>query len=360
MSDSNTVETAVNVPKSTQKKEGVKMPKTPAKNKKHFKSVIDLGNHWIKAYVEGYELIREPSWYARCLSNTSGKLPGHVRYIDGIREDLINTCWLVGNQAVRSGSSDLMRLVEDYTGKSSLWLEYFLGTLAHLPQVNSELNIDITVTCNDVKRHEPIIRKNEGTHKVELASVPVTVHIKINAVLPEGIAALKSQKLDGAVTICDIGGGNTSISRFFNSEPVGEVTVRDFGAEYLIEKISCNSDLKALIKQAPNKEVINRSIEVGVKFKKSESGDKIPFLAYGDSDLNFYKVYEVELQDFINCRLREVIKQLEQYKLSGDQILVIGGGSKLPLLNAALKKKGFLMSDNGSFDNLTGLMTEVA
>ncbi len=106
--------------------------------------------------------------------------------------------------------------------------------------------------------------------------------------------------------------------------------------------------------------MINRSIEVGVKFKKSESGDKIPFLAYGDSDLNFYKVYEVELQDFINCRLREVIKQLEQYKLSGDQILVIGGGSKLPLLNAALKKKGFLMSDNGSFDNLTGLMTEVA
>ena len=33
-------------------------------------------------------------------------------------------------QAVRAGSSDLMRLVEDYTGKSSLWLEYFLGTLA--------------------------------------------------------------------------------------------------------------------------------------------------------------------------------------------------------------------------------------
>ncbi|MBW4597651.1 MAG: hypothetical protein KME46_33305 [Brasilonema angustatum HA4187-MV1] len=396
MTTSETTNTTSNVPKSTLKNGGVKMPKIPAKNKKHFKSVIDLGNHWVKAYIEGYELLREPSWYARCLSNTSNKLPGHVRYVDGVRSDLVGQCWLVGNQAVRSGSSDLMRLVEDYTGKSSLWLEYFLGTLAHLPQVNSEMNLDVTVTCNDVKRHSPIIRKNEGTHRVELCGVPCTVNIVVKAILPEGFAALKSQKLDGAVTICDIGGGNTSISRFFNSEPVGEVAVKDFGAEYLIEKIVCNSDLKALIKQAPDKDVINRSIEVGVKFKKSESGDalgqrngaslittthrgdntdqqnkglphfsshspgdKIPFLAYGDSAMNFYKVYEVELQDFINCRLREVIKQLEQYKLGGDQILIIGGGSKLPLLNAALKKKGFLISDNGAFDNLTGLISEV-
>ncbi|MBW4597861.1 MAG: hypothetical protein KME46_34390 [Brasilonema angustatum HA4187-MV1] len=359
MTNSKTTDTTANVPKSTQKIEGVKTPKIPAKNKKQFKSVTDLGNHWIKAHVEGYELIREPSWYARCLSNTSSKLPGHVRYVNGVRTDLINSCWLIGNQAVRSGSSDLMRLVEDYMGKSSLWLEYFLGTLAHLPQINPEMNLEVTVTTNDVKRHSATIRRNEGTHSVELCGVPCGVTITIKAILPEGFAALKSQKLDGAVTICDIGGGNTSISRFFNSEPVGEVAVKDFGAEYLIERISCNSDLKALIKQAPSKDVINRSIEVGVKFRKSESGEKIPFLAYGESDLNFYKVYEFELQDFINCRLREVIKQLEQYKLGGDQILIIGGGSKLPLLNAALKKKGFLISANGAFDNLMGLIAEV-
>ncbi len=211
-----------------------------------------------------------------------------------------------------------------------------------------------------MKRHEPIIRKNEGTHRVELAGVPCIVNVAIRAILPEGFAALKSQKLDGAVTICDIGGGNTSISRFFNSEPVGEVVVRDFGAEYLIERISCNSDLKALIKQAPSKDVINRSIEVGLKIKKSETGEKVPFLAYAESALNFYNVYDFELKDFINCRLREVIKQLESYQLGGDKILIIGGGSKLPLLSAALKKKGFLISDNGAFDNLTGLISEVA
>ncbi|MEM7580210.1 MAG: hypothetical protein AAF316_10225 [Cyanobacteria bacterium P01_A01_bin.80] len=113
--------------------------KTPSKNRKLFKSVVDLGNHWIKAYVEGYDLLREASWFSRCLTNTSDKLPGHVRYVNGIREDLINTCWVVGDQAVRTGSSNLIRLVEDYTGKSSLWLEYFLGTLAHLPQINSQV-----------------------------------------------------------------------------------------------------------------------------------------------------------------------------------------------------------------------------
>ncbi|MEA5504419.1 hypothetical protein VB735_15105 [Halotia wernerae UHCC 0503] len=345
-------EIAVDVPKSTHNP-------APAKNRKYFRSVVDLGNHWIKAYVEGYELIREPSWYARCLSNTSSKLPGHVQYLSGDRPDLINICWLVGNQAIRSGSSDLMRLVEDYTGKSSLWLEFFLGTLAHLPQINSQMNLEVTATCNDVKRHSEGIRSNAGTHKVELCGIPCTVNISFKAVLPEGIAALKSHKLGGAVTICDIGGGNTSISRFFDSESVGDVLAKDFGAEYLIDKLCHSSDLKALIKQAPNKDIVNRSIETGIKFKKTEAGSKLPFLAYGDSDINFYKVYELELQDFINCRLREVIKQLEQYKLAGDQILIIGGGSKLPLLSAALKAKGFLISDSGAFDNLNGLIQEV-
>jgi hypothetical protein len=344
--------TTTNVPKRTQEK-------TPTKNRKIFKSVIDLGNHWLKAYIEGYELLREPSWFSRCLSNTSEKLPGHVRYIDGVREDLKETCWLVGNQAVRSGNSDLIRLVDDYTGKSSLWLEYYLGILSHLPQINSQMDIEVITTCNDVARHEKTIRTNEGLHIVELRGIPCKVNIKIKSVLPEGVAALKSQQLDGAVTICDIGGGNVSISRFFNSEPNGNVIVKDFGAEYLIEKIACSSELKTLIKQAPSKDVINRSLEVGVKFKKGTNGDKTAFLAYGDSDINFYKVYETELQDFINCRLREVIKQLEQYKLTGDKVLVIGGGSKLPLLGAALKKKDFQISDNGSFDNLTGLIKEV-
>ena len=328
--------------------------KIPGKNRKLFKSVVDLGNHWIKAYVEGYDFLREPSWFSRCLTNTSDKLPGHVRYVNGIREDLINTCWLVGNQAVRAGSSDLMRLVEDYTGKSSLWLEYFLGTLAHLPQINSQMELEIITTCNDVQRHEPVIRKNEGIHTVELRGIPCVVTIRIKSILPEGIAALKSQKLDGAVTICDIGGGNTSISRFYNGEPNGEIEVKDFGAEYLIELIAASSQLKTLIEQPPSKDIINRSLEAGIK-----SRNKKPFLVYGDSNINFYKVYETELQDFINCRLREIIKKLEHYKLTGDKVLVIGGGSKLPLLSAALKKKGFLISDNGAFDNLVGLVSEV-
>ena len=336
-----------NVPNCTQ-------PKIPGKNRKLFKSVVDLGNHWIKAYVEGYDFLREPSWFSRCLTNTSDKLPGHVRYVNGIREDLIDTCWLVGNQAVRAGSSDLIRLVEEYTGKSSLWLEYFLGTLAHLPQINSQMELEIITTCNDVQRHEPVIRKNEGIHTVELRGIPCVVTIRVKSVLPEGIAALKSQKLQGAVTICDIGGGNTSISRFYNGEPNGEIEVKDFGAEYLIERIAASSQLKALIEQPPSKDIINRSLEVGIKSK-----NKKPFLVYGDSHINFYKVYETELQDLINCRLREVIKKLEHYKLTGDKVLVIGGGSKLPLLSAALKKKGFLISDNGAFDNLMGLVSEV-
>ncbi|MEM7557265.1 MAG: hypothetical protein AAF378_24900, partial [Cyanobacteria bacterium P01_A01_bin.84] len=232
------------VPKSTHFKK-------PHKNRKCFHSVIDLGNHWIKSYVEGYDFLRIPSWYSKCLNNTSEKLPGHVRYVEGDRKDLENTCWLIGNQAVRAGSSDLIRLVDDYTGKSSLWVEYFLGTLAHLPQVNSQMDLIIMATCNDVERHEPGIRKNEGVHTVELAGIPCTVTIKIKAVLPEGIAALKSQSLEGAVTICDIGGGNTSISRFYNGELNGEVVVKDFGAEYLIEKIAYSSGLKSIIKQAP-------------------------------------------------------------------------------------------------------------
>jgi len=342
------------VPKRTQ----VKTSQIPAKNRKHFNSVIDLGNHWIKAYVEGYEYLREPSWFSRCLSNTSDKLPGHVKYIDGVREDLIDNCWLVGEQAVRSGSSDLMRLVDDYTGKSSLWLEFFLGTLAHLPQINSQMDLEVTATCNDVARHELGIRRNEGLHQVELGGTRCTINLKIKEVVPEGIAALKSQKLDGAVAICDIGGGNTSITRFYNSESVGEPIVKDFGAEYLLDRLMANSELKTLIKQPPDKNILNRSLEAGIKFKKIEN-NKIPHLYYGMSDLNFYNVYQIELQDFVSCRLREVIKLLNTYQLTGEKVLVIGGGSKLPLLGAALQKKGFQISNNGAFDNLVGLVGEV-
>ena len=38
---------------------------------------------------------------------------------------------------------------------------------------------------------------------------------------------------------------------------------------------------------------------------------------------------------------------------------MIGGGSKLPLLGAALKAKGFQISKNGAYDNLMGLKAEV-
>jgi hypothetical protein len=56
----------------------------------------------------------------------------------------------------------------------------------------------------------------------------------------------------------------------------------------------------------------------------------------------------------------EGIAALKSQNLDGAvTICDIGGGSKLPLLSAALKKKGFLISDNGAFDNLKGLVSEV-
>lgn len=107
----------------------------PSKNRRYFRSYSDMGNHWVKASIEGFDLIRVPSYKATCLENTSANLNGHVLYVDGSRQDLIGKCWLIGEQAVRSGSADLMRLVDNYMGKSELYLEYFLGILAHLPQI---------------------------------------------------------------------------------------------------------------------------------------------------------------------------------------------------------------------------------
>ncbi|BDA76592.1 hypothetical protein CAL7716_107580 (plasmid) [Calothrix sp. PCC 7716] len=330
--------------------------KVPSKTRKHFDSYTDMGNHWLKASVQGYDLLREPSFYASCLESTSPNVKGHVKYLGGTRTDLIDKCWLVGREASRSGSADLMRLVDDYMGKSQLWLEYFLGLLAHLEVINTEQFHRVVVTCNDVERHEPIIRNMAtGTHKVMLRGVLTTVTIDIVSVLPEGVAALKNHRLSGAVTVCDIGGGNVTISRFSGTELISEPIVKDFGCETLLQDLAGNSQLKTIIKQAPKLDTLNYSLEVGLKKVK---GSEEFALFYGKSDIDILPAYKNVLSRFIDCRLREVIKLLDGYKLDGDTVLVIGGGSKLPLLSAALKKKGYTISSDGVFDNIKGLTKE--
>jgi hypothetical protein len=331
---------------------------TPNKNRKFFRSYTDLGNHWLKASISGFSLVRVPSYKTSCLHDTSSFLQGHVLYVDGPRSELIGQCWLVGEQAVRSGSADLMRLVDNYMGKSELYLEYFLGILATLAQVNTEQHHKIIATCNDTKRHEPLIKKlAQGTHQVELRGIPALVTIEIVEVLPEGIAALKNHNLTGNVTICDLGGGNVTITRYADGELASDPLVKDFGCENLLQDLSGNSQLKSIIKQAPQLDTLNASLEVGVKKVKGSTDNQFA-LYYGKSLIDILPAYKAELNRFIDCRLRDVIKVLDTYKLSGDTILVIGGGAKLPLLNVALKQKGYVISSDGGFDNIKGLLPQ--
>ena len=338
----------------TSKSVPTKGTKLPHKNKTNFCSFTDLGNHWLKASVEGFDLIRIPSYHASCLDFTSENLDGYVKYIAGDRDDLVGKSWLIGQQAVRSESADLSRLVDHYMGKSELWLEYFLGLLSHLPQINPCQKHKVTITCNDVDRHEPIIRKlATGTHKVLLSGQLATVEVAIKKVLPEGYAALRNHKLTGAVRVVDFGGGNITISGFEGDQLIGEPIAKDFGCESLLQDLAGSSSLKSIIKQAPNLEVLNTSLERGVK-KDSKTGEQ--FLYYGASKLNILPAYKEALGKFIDCKLREVIKKLDEYALTGETILVIGGGSKLPFLNVALKKKGYKISSDGGFDNIKGLI----
>lgn len=339
---------------------GTKAPqrgtKAPRSSRVNFDTVTDLGNHWFKASVQGFDLLRIPSYKTSCIDFTSDELEGYVKYLDGVRKDLIGKSWLIGKQAVRSGSADLSRLVENYMGKSELWLEYFLGLLAHLPQVNGRQRHRVTVTCNDVKRHEPVLRKlATGTHTVLLAGQRATVEIEIKEVLPEGYAALKNYNLTGAVRVVDFGGGNITISGFEGDLLVGEPLVKDFGCETVLQDLAGSSQLKTIIQQAPNLDTLNLSLEKGVKKIK---GTNDYAMYYGASSLNILPAYKEVLSLFIDCKLREIIKMLDGYLIYGETILVIGGGSKLPLLGAALKKKGYKISSDGGFDNIKGLIKE--
>ena len=339
---------------------GRKLPekgtKLPHSNRVHFQTVTDLGNHWFKASVQGFELVRVPSYMGTCLNFTSDELEGYVKYLGGDREDLIDKSWLIGRQAVRSGSPDLSRLVEHYMGKSELWLEYFLGLLAHLPRISSQQKHKVTITCNDVGRHEPVLRKLAvGSHKVLLAGQLATIEIEIDKVLPEGYAALKNYDFQGAVRVVDFGGGNITISGFEGDLLVGEPVVKDFGCETVLQDLAQSSQLKTIVKQAPNLDTLNLSLERGVKKIK---GSNDYALYYGASKLNILPAYKEVLSRFIDCKLREIIKMLDAYSLAGETILVIGGGSKLPLLGAALKKKGYKISSDGGFANIQGLTKE--
>ncbi len=105
--------------------------------------------------------------------------------------------------------------------------------------------------------------------------------------------------------------------------------MKDFGCENLLQDLAGNSLLKTIIKQAPKLDTLNASLEAGVKKIK---GTENFALYYGKSAIDILPAYKEELSRFIYCRLREVIKLLDTYKLDGDTILVIGGGSKLPFL----------------------------
>jgi hypothetical protein len=325
-----------------------------SKIKKYFQTFTDLGNHWTKAYVEGFDYLRFPSYYATCVESTSNKIVGHVRYLEGGRTDLIGQCWVIGEQAARTDSNHCIRLVDNYNGKSTLYLEYFLGILAHLPQINAEQYHKVTVTCNDVKRHKPeILSKVAGLHKLELRGVKAEVQIEILDVLPEGVASLRYNKMaKGNVTVCDIGGGNVTLSRFSDSELVNNPKPEDFGVQWLLTELMGNSDLKKLLNHPPSLEVINRAIESPKKNKEVEK-NQIRVL-YGDKDIT--DIYLTELNRFIDCKMRPVLKQLTTAKQQGDTVLVIGGGAKLPYLAEAMTGKGFMVSKSGEWDNLKGLV----
>ncbi|WP_414579300.1 ParM/StbA family protein [Anabaena sp. CCY 9402-a] len=334
--------------------------KTPSPVKKHFKTKSDLGNHWFKLIVDGYEEpLRIPSYLAPC-SDMSGDILGHVKYLSGDCQGLIGQCWLVGTQAYRASMSDTQitstRLVEEYNGKSDLWLQYFLGAIAHLPTINSEQIHTVSVSCNDVKRHKDVIKAYEGTHTVELRGQKATIQIKIASIVPEGYGAIKVHGLSGDVTLCDIGGGNVTVSQFSNANLIATPSVADFGVDYLLKGLMADSELKRLINQPPSEYVLTKSLETGYKSVKPKGAtESQTVLYYGTTGIDIYPVYIRLLNDFIKCKFAPIGKRLAEAQNLNEKVLVIGGGSKLPGLRGILVKKGFIVSDKGVFANVEGL-----
>ncbi len=296
-------------------------------NQKNFCAGFDNGYGSIKLLVDGFEVVRVPSYISR---EEMEDVPGRVVFN--------GTAYTVGESAFRTGYH-FDRNTDNNSNKVNNALITLLGALAHLPH-RKAWHLKLVVSLHDVALASDLKEVLNGQTKPILAGKQSDVTVEVLRVVPEGMGALFGRQLPQKLTVVDFGNGTTLYSRY--NQGKREVhTPYPAGVEVLIDDIS--------------------------KKMKSINGGKIGDVAkirfcleMGHTkysrDIDIKDVYSACLKDWYEKYLKKPVNLALDAKHTGDEIWAIGGGCLLPGFKKLLEKNGFKILDNPVEANASGLL----
>jgi hypothetical protein len=316
---------------------------------------FDCGNGAVKLKASGhnhdFDYIRFPSYYAdvsKCASDHQGKsritykqAPDNNKYA----KTLEGKVWVCGQDAT---ALDIRSQVFENRsdGKVKLALQLFLSGVAQLPINRKHWEFRLVASIHDAEVYGSQLKTNlEGKHIAEINGQETTVVIHVIKIFDEGYV-FKPQHT-GNTTMIDIGNGTTIVTRF---DSAGSVIHRSnpfrFGVQHLYQKIYDHPSVRAI--------GLDRDIDLIRRGVESPTDEKI-FYGVGKNAINITAAYKESLKDWAANYLKEPIAQADKFQLTGDRVVVVGGGACLPFLGKNLEKKEYVFNAQAPFMNVKKL-----
>ncbi len=315
----------------------------------------DCGNGAVKLKISGhghdFDYVRFPSYYhdvSKCTGDHQGQ--SKVSYLTApannkIAKKLEGLTWVAGDDAtvfdVRS------QVFENRTdGKVQLSLPLFLSGIAQLPVRRKHWEFRLVASIHDAEVYgEKLAQSLEGKHVVTINNQNTTIVIHVVKIFDEGFIFKPSG--DSNTTVLDIGNGTTIITRF-NSQ--GNVIWRSipyrFGVQHLYKKIDEHPMLRAI--------GLDRDIDLIRKSVENSDDGKIIY-GSGINARNITVAYKEALKEWSTTHLKESIATVDKYQLSGDRVIIVGGGACLPFLDKNFEKKQYIFNKQAPFMNVKKL-----
>ncbi|NMF63266.1 hypothetical protein DP113_34575 (plasmid) [Brasilonema octagenarum UFV-E1] len=296
-------------------------------NQKIFCAGFDNGYGSVKLLVDGFDVIRIPSYISR---EDMEDVPGRVVFN--------GNAYTVGESAFRTGYY-FERNTDSNINKVNNALITLLGALAHLPH-RKVWHLKLVVSLHDVALTDDLLRVLNGEYQPILAGKLSDVRVEVLKVVPEGMGALFSRKLPKKLTVVDFGNGTTLYSRY--NQGKREVhTPYAAGVEVLIAEIA--KKMKYLNGgKLGDLSKIRFCLEMGhTKYSR---------------DIDIKDVYTTCLKEWYESYLKKPVNLALDAKHQGDEIWAIGGGCLLPGFKKLLVQNGFEILDNPVEANSCGLL----
>lgn len=275
----------------------------------------------------------------------------YFEYLNGDCLELKRKKYMTGSLAYLKSPYGHQSVVDDPENKVELGLLMLLGAIGCAPY-QPNWDIKVSVSIHDSQVFGELLKKRlSGIHQVNYYQGISEIRVEVIKVLPEGAGAyayaLSSQlvKRGEQVISLDFGNGTTIINVIAKNGSLIYRNVLPGGVSGLIEAIARDKQMREACRgQIGDVELIRQAIE------------KNTFI-YGNTDIEFSKLYQRHLSDWLKARLNTALGELLQWKNSTDKFLIWGGGACLPGLPEAVARAGFKCLLNPVWANAIGLQS---